>query len=84
MRSRQVVAGTAFAVLSPAVSHSCSVCFSGSGPRVLETYVLTAVLLTMLPVLIVAVFAVWLHRSFKAAGAPPSEGRSPEPHSSQA
>ncbi len=83
MRSREALAGTAFTMLSPAVALSCPVCFSGSSERVLESYVLTAGLLTMLPLLIVAAFAVWLHRRFKAAASPP-DGQSPGAQSSSA
>ena len=84
MRSRDALAGTALTMLSPAVALSCPACLSGSSERVLESYVLTAGLMTTLPLLIVAAFAVWLHRRFKAAGSPPPEDPSAEAQSSKA
>ena len=84
MRSRETLAGAALTMLSPAVVLSCPVCFSGSSERVLESYVLTAGLMTTLPLLIVAAFAVWVHRRFKAAGSPPPENRSAGAQSSRA
>lgn len=83
MPSRKALAGTVLTILSPAVALSCPVCFSGSSERVLASYVLTAGLMTTLPLLIVAAFAVWLHRRFKAAAAPP-DGGSPGAQSSRA
>jgi len=44
---------------------------------VLETYYLTAVVMTLLPLLIVGVFAAWLHHRVRSA-------RAPEPQSSNA
>jgi len=69
---------TMVAMLAAAPAHACPACFSASGPGVLATYVLTAGLMTLLPLGIVAVFAVWLRGRARASP------RSPEPHSSQA
>ena len=83
MRFSAALAGMALTILSPAVALSCPVCFSGSSERVLESYVLTAGLMTTLPLLIVGAFAVWLHHRFKAAAQPPA-ARSPGAQSSRA
>lgn len=84
MRARAALAGMALTVLSPAVAWSCPVCFAGSSERVLSSYVLTAGLMTSLPLLIAGAFALWLHRRFKAAASPSADGPGAGSQSSRA
>jgi hypothetical protein len=77
MRPGRLLIGTIVALVVPGVCLSCPVCFGGASERVLETYHLTAAAMTLLPLLILGVFALWLHRRFRAAA-------SREGHSSQA
>jgi membrane protein DedA with SNARE-associated domain len=81
-RARTVVA--LLGALVPGVAAACPVCFAGGNPRVLETYYLTAVAMTVLPLLIVGVFALWLHRRFRDAAAAASETPPAAPQSSSA
>jgi hypothetical protein len=75
---------TATALLVPAVAIACPLCFSATDERVLNAYYLTAAGLTLLPLLIVGIFASWLHRRLgggapprSAAFDPPDAGRDP-------
>ena len=78
MRTMRLPATTGLLALTPATSLACPVCFAGSSEHVLATYVLTAAVMTALPLAIVGGFAVWLRRRFRAAAAPEA------PQSSQA
>jgi hypothetical protein len=78
MRTIRLPTAAGVLALTPATSLACPVCFAGSSEHVLATYVLTAALMTALPLAIVGGFAVWLWRRFRAAAAPES------PQSSQA
>jgi hypothetical protein len=61
--------GTAIAAglvaLLPRLAAACPVCFGASNEQALHTYYLTAVFLSLLPLVIVAVFAGWLRRLFR-------------------
>jgi hypothetical protein len=52
-------------VLLPNAASACPVCFAAGGGRLLQTYYLTAALLTLMPLVIVGLFAGWLRRRFK-------------------
>ena len=65
--SGQAVFMGAAVVLLPELALACPVCFSAASERVFHTYYLTAVVMTLLPVAIVALFAGWLRRRFKQA-----------------
>jgi len=54
------------AVLRPAWSLACPVCFSAVNTRVLEAYYWTAALLTVLPFALAGAFAIWLRRRLKS------------------
>jgi hypothetical protein len=65
---RAIVAATAYALAAgaPATALACPSCFAGSSQRVLETYYLTAAVLTALPLALVATVVVWLYRRSRA------------------
>jgi hypothetical protein len=66
------------AALAATPAHACPACFSASGPAVLTTYLLTGGLMTLLPLGIVAVLALWVRGRVRAAA------RASAAHSSQA
>ena len=47
---------------------ACPVCLAATNARVLHTYYLTAVLLLLLPLAVLASIAGWLYRRFKESG----------------
>ena len=53
-------------VMSPGAGYACPVCFTAANERVLHSYYGTAVVLTLLPLLIVGGFVVWLARRSRA------------------
>ena len=60
---KAVVAGAL--LLLPKIGFACPVCFAAGNANVLQTYYLSAVLMSLLPLVIVAVLAGWLRRLFK-------------------
>lgn len=61
--SRMIAAGVALLPSAvPAVAWACPVCFSATSQRVLHSYYVTAVVLTLMPFLLVGGFVVWLVR----------------------
>lgn len=52
--------------LLPTLAFACPVCFATGDERVVHSYYITAALMSLLPVVIVAVFAGWLRRLFKS------------------
>jgi hypothetical protein len=76
--SRGARAALALALVRPAAALACPVCFSGSSDRVLGAYLVSAVVMTLLPLVLVGGFAVWLGRSGR------DDDASPATHSSQA
>lgn len=81
-RWRAAVPGGVLAVLHPAAAYTCPVCFSAAKEGVLETYLLSAAFMTLLPLLIMGAFAAWLRRRLKSASG--SDGRQSTAHSFQA
>ena len=61
----------ALAVLLPTAAFACPACYGASSERVLKAYWLTAAGLSLLPLLIIAVFAAWLRRAFRVEPSPP-------------
>lgn len=61
------VAALLVVIVHPAPSSACAVCFSAASVRVLGAYHLTAALLTLLPLALVATFALWLRRRLRQA-----------------
>jgi predicted cobalt transporter CbtA len=62
---RQAALGGVVIALQPALAAACPMCFSAASPRVLETYYFTAVLLSLLPLVILGTFATWLYRRLR-------------------
>jgi len=60
-----VLAATA-AVLPPDAASACPLCFAAGGQSTLHAYYVTAALLSLLPLVIVGVFAGWLRQRFKS------------------
>jgi len=57
---------------------ACPVCFSAVSAQVLETYYITAVLMTLLPLVVVGSIAGWLYLRFRESGRD-STGQAIEP-----
>jgi len=51
-------------VLIPNIAKACAVCFSGK-EETLEAFYLTTVLLTFLPIVMLALIGVWLYRKYR-------------------
>ncbi len=51
--------------LLPRLAHACPACFAASNERVLPSYYLTGVFMTLVPLVIVGLFARWLRQRFK-------------------
>jgi hypothetical protein len=69
---------TAAAVLLPSAALACPACFGATDARVLGAYYATAAGLTLLPLVIVGVFAAWLRGRLRDGAPPPgrpSDGR---------
>jgi hypothetical protein len=60
-----VVACSAAAVLSPRAASACPLCFAAGGEQTLHAYYLSAAVLSLLPLVILGVFAAWLWRRLK-------------------
>ena len=53
-----------YLVLIPSIAKACAVCFSGK-EETLEAFYLTTVLLTLLPIVMLALIGVWLYRKYR-------------------
>jgi len=51
-------------ILIPSISNACAVCFSGK-EETLEAFYITTVLLTLLPILMLALIGIWLYRKYR-------------------
>jgi len=56
-------------LLAAGAAEACPVCFAGTSPKVLATYWLTAVVLSLLPLVLAGSFALWLRGRFREAAA---------------
>lgn len=57
------------AIAAPAVALACPSCFATASPQVLRTYHFTALMMTLLPLLLLGAIAGWIYR--RARSAPP-------------
>lgn len=62
---RNAVFSGALVTLLPRLARACPACFAASNERVLPTYYLTGVFMTLVPLVIVGVLARWLRQRFK-------------------
>lgn len=58
----------ALVMLLPRLALACPICFSAANEHVLRTYYLTALFMTLLPLVMVGVLAAWLRQRFKRSG----------------
>jgi hypothetical protein len=61
--------GAALAALAPTTATACPVCFGATSERVLHSYYATAAALTVLPLLLVGGFVLWLLRQGQRSNA---------------
>jgi hypothetical protein len=54
--------GATLAAVGPAAATACPVCFGATSERVLHSYYATAAVLTLMPLLLMCGFIVWLVR----------------------
>lgn len=67
LRPNLLLVASAALLAAPAPLLACSVCFAAANRGVLQTYYLTAAMLTLLPLLIVAAIGAWLYLSYRRA-----------------
>ena len=60
-----IVALSAAAALSPRTAPACPLCFAAGGEQTLHAYYLSAAVLSLLPLVILGLFAAWLWRRLK-------------------
>ena len=51
-------------VIIPSIAKACAVCFSGK-EETLEAFYITTVLLTLLPIIMLALIGIWLYRKYR-------------------
>jgi len=51
-------------ILIPNLAKACAVCFSGK-EETLEAFYITTVLLTLLPIIMLALIGIWLYRKYR-------------------
>ncbi len=51
-------------ILIPKIAKACAVCFSGK-EETLEAFYITTVLLTLLPLVMLALIVIWLYRKYR-------------------
>jgi hypothetical protein len=66
-RFLRTAAAGGLAASLPKIALACPVCFAGGSERLLHAYYLTALFMTLLPLVIIGLFAGWLRRQFKNA-----------------
>jgi hypothetical protein len=62
-----VFAAAAAAALLPSAASACPLCFAAGSESTVHAYYVTAALLSLLPLVIIGVFAGWLRQRFKDA-----------------
>ena len=64
-RLKSAVLTATLVALLPRLAHACPACFAASNERVVPIYYLTAGFMTLLPLVIVGLFARWLRQRLK-------------------
>jgi hypothetical protein len=65
-------------VALPAIASACPACFGAASERVLHSYYGTALVLTLLPLVLLSGFALWVARQLRASVLVPGLPQPPE------
>jgi hypothetical protein len=68
VRLARVLPATLGALLAPAIAIACPFCYAASSPRTLHAFYVSTAALTVMPLMLIGGFAVWISRAYKKAG----------------
>jgi len=63
-RALATVAGVS---LAPASAFACPFCYAASSPRTLHAFYVSTVALTLMPLMLIGGFAIWISRAYSKA-----------------
>jgi len=66
-RLARVLPATAGVSLAPAIAFACPFCYQASDPRTLHAFYVSTAALTLMPLMLIGGFAVWISRAYSKA-----------------
>jgi len=79
VRLARVLPAIVGALLAPAIAIACPFCYAASSPRTLHAFYVSTAALTLLPLMLIGGFAVWISRAYTKAGNHNSEAANARP-----
>ena len=64
----RVLAAGVGASVAPTLAFACPFCYAASSPRTLHAFYVSTAALTLMPLMLIGGFAVWISRAYTKAG----------------